>query len=293
MNAARNTLLFVLIGVGAFLYMSIFTVDERELAAKFRFGEIVKSDYEPGAHFKVPIYNNVVKFEKRVQTINNPTEEFLTNEKKNLFVDFFVKWRVADAAQFYRSTAGNESVAAARLTEIIKDGIRGEFAKRTVQEVVTAQRAELMDAMLTSAGETASELGVQIIDVRVKRLDLPEQVSDSVFDRMRQERGRVASQLRAEGAEASERIRADADRQRTVILANARRDAERTRGEGDALSAEIYANAYERDAEFYAFYRSMRAYRDSVGRDGDILLLEPDSDFFKYFKRSRQPAAAR
>jgi membrane protease subunit HflC len=283
---ARNLIAIVAIAMLAVLSQATFVVSEPELAVMFRFGEIIRADFAPGLHFKIPIYNDVVKFEKRILTINNPSENFLTNEKKNLIVDFFVKWRITDAAQYYRATAGNENIAEQRLIEIIKDGLRAEFAKRTIQQVVTAERSELIGGMLARAGPTARELGISIVDVRVKRLDLPDEVSDSVFNRMRQERGRVASQLRAEGAEASERIRAEADRQRTVILAEAYRDAERQRGLGDARAAEIYAQAYEHNPEFYAFYRSMRAYRESIGQDRDILVLAPNSDFFKYLRSS-------
>jgi membrane protease subunit HflC len=286
---ARNLVAIVSILLLALISQSTFVVSEQELAVMFRFGEIVRSDFAPGLHFKVPIYNQVVKFERRILTYNNPSEEFLTNEKKNLIVDFFVKWHITDAAQYYRATAGNESIASQRLIEIIKDGLRGEFAKRTIQQVVTAERSELIGGMLARAGPVARELGISIVDVRVKRLDLPDEVSDSVFNRMRQERGRVASQLRAEGAESSERIRAEADRERTVILAEAYRDAERERGLGDARAAEIYAQAYQHNAEFYAFYRSLRAYREALGQDHDLLVLAPDSEFFKYL---RNPAGA-
>jgi membrane protease subunit HflC len=286
MGFARNMIAVVVIGLAAIVSQSLFIVTEQELAVLFRFGEIIRADFSPGLHFKVPIYNDVIKFERRILTFNNPSEAFLTNEKKNLIVDFFVKWRITDAAQYYRATAGNESVAGQRLIEIIKDGLRAEFAKRTIQQVVTAERSELIGDMLSRAGSTARELGISIVDVRVKRMDLPDEVSDSVFNRMRQERARVASQLRAEGAEASERIRAEADRQRTVIIAEAYRDAERLRGEGDARAAEIYAQAYQQDPDFYAFYRSMRAYRQAIGQDRDVLVLAPDSDFFKYLDRS-------
>lgn len=284
---ARNIWALVAVLVLALLSQSVFVVTESELAVMFRFGEIVRSDFKPGLHFKVPIYNDVLKFERRLLTINNPSEAFLTNEKKNLIVDFFVKWRITDAAQYYRATAGNESVAAQRLLEIIKDGLRAEFAKRTIQQVVAAERTELIGDMLARGSDTARELGITVADVRVKRLDLPDEVSESVFNRMRQERARVASQLRAEGAEASERIRAEADRQRTVIIAEAYRDAERLRGEGDARAAEIYAAAYEKNPEFYAFYRSMRAYREALGSDRDVLVISPDGEFFKYLNDPR------
>ncbi len=288
MSNAKMSLLLLLVGVVVVISQSFFVVNEKELAVKRQFGEIIESDYAPGLHFKLPFVNNVLKFEDRILTQNNPTEQFLTNEKKNLFVDFFVKWRITDVAQYYRATAGgDEAVAGQRLIEIIKDGIRGEFAKRTVQEVVSAERSELMDDMLESAGRTASELGISIVDVRVKQLDLPDDVSESVFSRMRQERKRVAHQLRAEGAEASERIRADADRQATVLQAQAYSEAETIRGEGDATAADIYATAYNANPEFYAFHRSIEAYRNSIGSENDILVLEPDSEFFRYLNEKR------
>jgi membrane protease subunit HflC len=220
--------------------MSIFYVDQRELAIKFRFGEIVESEYDPGLHFKIPIVNNVQFFPRRIQTITNPQELFLTKEKKNLFVDFFIKWRIVDVADYYRATRGEQLLSSQRLLEIVKDGIRAEFAKRTVPEVVTAERRELMSNMLSNARSSAAQLGIDVVDVRVKRIEFSEDVSESVFNRMRQERARTAAELRAEGAENAEQIRADADRQRTVILAEAYRDAEIIRGQGDARSAEIY-----------------------------------------------------
>lgn len=289
MSNGKVTLMLLVVAALVVVSQSFFIVDEKQLALKFQFGEIIESDYAPGLHIKLPFVNNVLKFEDRVLTQNNPTEQFLTNEKKNLFVDFFVKWRITDAAQFYRATAGgDEAIAGQRLIEIIKDGIRGEFAKRTVKEVVSAERSELMDDMLESAGTTAAELGISIIDVRVKQLDLPDDVSESVFSRMRQERKRVANQLRAEGAEASERIRADADRQATVLEAQAYSEAQTIRGLGDATSADIYATAYNANPEFYSFHRSIEAYRKSIGSENDILVLEPDSEFFKYLK-NKQP----
>ncbi|MGD8977582.1 MAG: protease modulator HflC [Gammaproteobacteria bacterium] len=274
-------LLLVAAAVGVFL-LSLFTVDEREHAIKLQFGEIIRTDYEPGLHMKIPFVNNVLKYDDRILTRNNPNEKFLTLEKKNLEVDFYVKWRITDPGQYYRSVAGDELIATNRLIEIIKDGIRSEFAKRTVQEVVTADRREIMDDMMEKASQTASELGIQVVDVRVKRLDLPDEVSDSVFNRMRQERARTAAQLRAEGAEEAERIRSEADKERTVILAEAYRESEEIRGLGDAESAAVYAAAFERDPEFYAFYRSMEAYRRSLGSEGDIFVLSPESEYFRY-----------
>ena len=266
----------------AVVMSTLFYVDERELAIKFRFGEIIESDFEPGLHVKIPIVNNVQFFSRQILTINNPQELFLTKEKKNLFVDFFIKWRITDVDDYYRATRGEEILAAQRLLEIVKDGIRAEFAKRTVPEVVTAERRELMDEMLARARNDALQLGMEVIDVRVKRIEFSEDVSESVFNRMRQERARVASELRAEGAENAEQIRADADRQRTVILAEAYRDAEKIRGQGDAVAADTYASAFGKNEEFYRFYRSIQAYRNAFSREGDVLILDANNDFFKY-----------
>jgi membrane protease subunit HflC len=265
--------------------MSVFTVDQRELAIKFRLGKIIQTEFEPGLHFKVPFINDVRKYPRQVLTQSNPQELFLTLEKKNLFVDFFVKWRIIDVGAYYRATRGDELLAAQRLIEIVKDGVRSEFAKRTVPQAVTAERRELLDDMLASARRNALTLGIEVVDVRVKRTEFPEQVSDSVFDRMRQERARTASELRAQGAEAAEQIRAEADRQRTVTLAEAYREAEKVRGAGDAEAAQIYAEAYRKDPEFFAFYRSIQAYRRSLGKEGDLLVLDKDSEFFRYMER--------
>ena len=210
--------------------------------------------------------------------------DFLTGEKKNLIVDYFVNWRVVDPAQYYRSVSADEDIAELRLAAIIKEGIRVAIGRRTLQEVVAAERTELMEDMLLQAQAAANELGIQVLDVRVKRIDLADEVSESVFNRMRQERLGVATQLRAEGEEEYVRVRADAERQRTVILAEAYRDAERIRGAGDARAAEIYAAAYSQDRDFYSFYRSMQAYRESIGSDQDILVLQPDSEFFKFLQ---------
>ena len=277
-----------ILGIAAVLLLvvattSVFTVDEREIAVKFRLGKIIATDFAPGVYFKLPI-DTVVKYPKRVLTINNPQELFLTFEKKNLFVDFFVKWRIADVQAFYRAFRGDESLAAQRILEIVKDGIRGEFAKRTVPQVVSAERRELMDRMLTDVRTNGRELGIEVIDVRVKRTEFPEQVSDSVFERMRQERARVAAELRAQGAEAAEQIRAEADRERTVRLAEAYRDAEKIRGQGDAEAARIYADAYRKNPEFFGFYRSLQAYRKSLGKESDLLLLDADGEFFRYLE---------
>lgn len=269
------------------VYGSVFTVGERDLAIKFRFSEIVKADYEPGLHFKFPYVNSVEMYPKRLQTIINPQEQFLTEEKKNLYVDFFVKWRIIDVAEYYKATTGDSNVAAQRLLEIVKDGIRGEFAKRTVPEVVSSERREIMGDMLENARANAVRLGVEVVDVRVKRIEFSDTVSESVFKRMREERARFAAELRAEGAENAERIRAEADRERTVILAEAYRDSEILRGDGDAEAADIYAKAYTNDPEFYSFYRSIEAYKNSLGSQNDVLVLGPDSDFLRYLNQSK------
>jgi membrane protease subunit HflC len=254
---------------------------------KLRFGEIVDSDIESGLHFKIPIVNTVTFYPRRMLTITNPQELFLTFEKKNLIVDFFVKWRIEDVAAYYRATGGDEIIAAQRMLEIVKDGIRAEFAKRTVPEVVSAERRELMDGMLRAAQGEAERFGIDVVDVRVKRIEFSEEVSESVFNRMRQERARTAAELRAEGAENAELIRADADRQRTVIIAEAYRDAEKIRGAGDAEAAQIYAQAFEQNPEFFSFYRSIQAYQRSLGQGNDVLVLDADSEFLQYFNQSR------
>jgi len=274
-------LFIVLAGI---VYAAAFTVSQWEVAIKLRLGEIVDADYDPGLHWMVPILNDVKKFDGRIQTLDAQPQRFLTIEKKDVIVDSFAKWRIADVAQYFRSTGGNPSRTASLLSERINTSLRDEFGKRTIQEVVSGERAEIMALLTKSADENAAELGVEIIDVRVKRIDLPPEVSDSVYDRMRAERERVARDLRAQGAEAAERIRADADRQRVVILADAFKEAEELRGEGDAVSAEIYANAYNQNREFYAFYRSLKAYEEVFRTGGDTLVIEPDSEFFRYFK---------
>jgi membrane protease subunit HflC len=211
-------------------------------------------------------------------------ERLLTSEKKNIIVDYFVTWRIVDPAQYYRSVRGDEDEAEQRLAAIVKEGIKAAISQRTLQEVVSAQRTELMEEMLAQVRERSPELGIEVVDARVKRINLSDEVSDSVYMRMSQERRAVATQWRAEGEEEYERVRADADRQRTVILAEAYRDAERIRGAGDARAAEIYAAAYSKDREFYAFYRSMQAYREAIGKDQDVLVLKPDSEFFKFLQ---------
>ena len=282
----KNILTIFVVALAVVLLNSIFTVDERELALKFRFGEVIQTGYEPGLHFKVPFVNNVQKYPKRILTINNPQELFLTLEKKNLYVDFFIKWKINDVQQYYRATGGDELVAAQRLLETVKDGIRSEFAKRTVIEVVSEERRDIMADMLDRGAENAITLGIELIDVRVKKIELSDEVSESVYNRMRQERARFASELRAEGAENAEIIRAEADRDVTVIVANAYKDSEIIKGEGDARQTEIYASAYQKDSEFYSFTRSIEAYKKSIGTGNDILVLDAKGDFFKYLNQS-------
>jgi membrane protease subunit HflC len=285
-----NFLLVVAAAVVIVVRMSVFFVDEREHALKFQFGEIVESNYEAGLHFKLPLVQNVVKYPNRILKFEDSEEKFLTGEKKNLLVDYFVTWRIVNPATYYTSVGGDEDLAWQRLSAIIKEGIKAAISRRTVQEVVSAERSELMDQMLIDAQQRSPELGIEVVDVRVKRIDLSEEVSESVYSRMRQERQRTAAQLRAEGNEESEMIKADADRQRTVLLSEAYRDAEKLRGQGDARAADIYAEAYTGDPEFYSFYRSMAAYRESIGGEQDVLVLQPDSDFFQFLQNQFGPA---
>ena len=284
MSSRFNLILVGVVLVVSAIRMTFFIVDEREHVVMFRLGEIIKSDFEPGLHIKVPFVNNIVRYPDRILTYEESEERFLTGEKKNLIVDYFITWRITDPAQYYRSARGDETFAEQRLSAIIREGIKAEFSQRTVQEVVAAERSEIMNQMLVTAHTQAPALGIDVVDVRVMRIELSDEVSGSVFSRMQQERGRVAAQLRAEGEEEAERIRAEADRERTVILAEAYRDAERLRGQGDALAAEVYANAYTQDPAFYSFYRSMAAYRQSIGGQQDVLVLSPDSEFFQYLQ---------
>ena len=279
----------ILVGLGALLFISmmcVFTVSETEKAIKFRLGEIVKNDYEPGLHFKLPFINNVKKFDKRIQTMEAKPERFLTAEKKNVIVDSFVKWRIGDVTTFYTVVAGDVDQANLRLDQIIKDAFRGEFGKRNIQQLVSTDRQAIREILIKNAKPLAADLGMEIIDVQVMRIDLPDEVSSSVFRRMEAERERVAREFRSQGAEAAERIRADADRQRVVTMANAFRDAEMLRGEGDAKSAEIYAKAYGADTEFFTFYRSLNAYKKTF-TSSSMMVLDPDSDFFRYFKQQK------
>lgn len=265
---------------------AFFIVDQRERAVTLQLGEFQGVDYPPGLHVKIPFIQEVRKFDRRLLMLDSDTESFLTSEKKNVQVDYYVKWRIADAAAYYRATGGQMLVAADRLSAIVNRGMRDQFGSLTIQQAVSGERDQITKAVMAGAGENIRELGIELADVRVKRIDLPAEVSESVYDRMRAERKRVASDLRARGAEEGERIRADADREAQVILATAYKEAETLRGEGDALATEIYGDAYGRDAEFYRFYRSLNIYRDSFANDDDLLVLEPKGDFFRYFNPS-------
>lgn len=290
MGALRSVSIALLVLVAVVVYLSVYTVDETEIGLKFEFGKIVEAGIEPGLHFKVPVFNTVRRFDDRIRTLDEEPARFLTSEKKNVIVDAFVKWRIRDAARFYTTVGGDPARANQRLSEIVRSGLRTEFGKRTIQEVISGERSQIMSILTKQMAEAAESLGLNIVDVRIQRIDLPSDVSESVYRRMAAERERVARDFRARGAEAAERIRADVDRQRTVILAEAYRDAQQVRGQGDAKAAETYAAAYRQDPEFFSFYRSLTAYRESFDSQDDLLLLSPDSAFFRYWEQSRPSA---
>ncbi len=277
-----GVLLFVL----ALLSMSMFTVDKRQFAIVRQFGEIKRVIKDPGLNFKVPLIQNVTYFDRRILTLDTPEpERFITSEKKNVLVDLFVKWRINDPKLYFVSVGGSEDRARTRIDQTVNAGLREEFGKRTVHEVVSGQRDEIMDRMRVKADTDARKIGIEIVDVRLKRVDLPTEVSESVYRRMEAERKRVANELRSEGAAEAEKIRADADRQREIIIAEAYREAQRVKGEGDAKAAAVYAEAFGKDSEFYSFYRSLQAYRETFADKGDVLVVEPDGDFFKYLRQ--------
>lgn len=279
---------FLLIAIAIIIFMStVFTVHQTEKAILFQFGKIVKSDYKPGLHFKVPIYNNVKFFDARILMLDAKPERFLTSEKKNVIVDSFVKWRIQDVALFYTTMAGDPTQANLRLDQVMKDAMRSEFSKRTINQVVSADRGDLRDILVKTTSEAAAKWGIDIVDVRIKRIDLPSDVSHSVYRRMEAERSRIAKEFRSQGAEESERIRAEADKDREIILAEAFKKAETLRGQGDALATDTYAQAYGKDIEFFSFYRSLNAYQSVFKEGRDMLVLEPDSDFFKYFGKEK------
>ena len=285
MNSGKGMLAVVVVAILALVgSSSLFVVQEQQLALLLRLGEIVDADFKPGLHFKVPVIQDVVKFDKRIQTLDENPERFLTVEKKFVVVNSYAKWRIADVAQFFRSTRGSADATSRLLSARINAALRDEFGKRTVQEVVSGERTEIMATLARNANEQAADLGVEIVDVRIKQIDFSEDISENIYERMRTERHRVAAELRAQGAEAAERIQADADRQRVEIVSTAYRDAELLRGEGDAQAAETYARAFEKNAEFYSFWRSLTAYRDVFSDGGSMMVLDPDSEFFRYFK---------
>ncbi|MEE8364580.1 MAG: protease modulator HflC [Gammaproteobacteria bacterium] len=277
----------LLIIVTAVVWMSAFIVNEKELAIKFKLGEIVKSDFEPGLYFQIPIINNVRKFDSRILTLDTPSERFLTSEKKNVIVNSFVKWRITDPKTYYTSTGGDERRAIARMSSIINDELKSQIGAKTMREVISGERAMIMQVVTDNAGVKIRDLGIDLIDVRVKKVELPENVSVNVYRRMATERQTVAKKFRSRGEERAKQIRANADRQREEILAEAYRKSEEIRGQGDALAAKTYADSYNQDRDFYSFTRSLRAYENSFGNNQDLIVLSPDSDFFKFFKDSK------
>jgi membrane protease subunit HflC len=288
MNKGIVVILYGVVGVLIVLFTSMFIVDQRQNAIVFRLGEVVSIKKDPGLYFKVPLLDNVRYFDVRILTIDTPEPAlFLTSEKKNVQVDLFIKWRIADVRQYYISIVGGgggEAQAQTRLLQTINEGLRAEFGRRTVHDVVSGERDKIMDLMRKKASEDAGKIGVEVLDVRLKRVDLPESVTESVYQRMVAERTRVANELRSTGAAESEKLRAEADKTRAVIIAEAYREAQKVKGEGDAKASAIYAKAYEQSPEFYTFYRSLDAYKAGFKGKGDVLVLDPNSEFFKYFK---------
>ena len=286
----RPSILIVVAVVALLLFGSMYRIEESHVGIRFQFGRVVETDIQPGLHFKIPLIQNVLSFDRRILSLDSQPERYLTFEKKDVNVDFFVKWRIADVRTFYTATGGIEAQALQRLRPIITEVIRNEIAQRTLQAVVSGERRDLAQRFVDVGNQRVAALGVEIVDVRIKRIDLPEdsEVIGSVFQRMRAERLRVANELRAEGREISDTIQSDADRQRAVILAEAQRDSERLRGEGDAQAAEIYAGAYGVDAEFYAFHRSLQAYREAFARGDTVLVLDRDAEFLRYFQQAPQ-----
>jgi modulator of FtsH protease HflC len=285
MKAGLNFTAAVIAVAMVVLGATIFTVDQRQFAIVFQLGDVRNVIAEPGLYFKWPMIQNVRYFDKRILTLDSAEpERFITSEKKNVLVDSFVKWRIVDPRLYYVSVAGDEARARTRLAQTVNAGLREEFGKRTVHDVVSGERDKIMEQMRDKADLDARKIGVQIVDVRVKRVDFPTEVSESVYRRMEAERKRVANELRSEGSAEAEKIRADADKQREVIVAEAYRDAQKMKGEGDAKAAATYAQAFSQNPEFYSFYRSLEAYRNSFRSKSDVIVVEPNSDFFKYMK---------
>ena len=293
MNKSFNALGVLVLVVLAVLAMSIFTVDQRQYAIVFQLGEVKRVIEEPGLNFKLPMVQNVRLFDRRILTLDNADpERFITSEKKNVLVDSYIKWRIVDPKLYYISVGGDESRAKTRLNQTVNAGLREEFGKRTVHDVVSGERDKIMDQMREKADADARKIGVQIVDVRLRRVELPNEVSEAVYRRMEAERKRVANELRSEGAAEAEKIRADADRQREVILAEAYRDAQKRKGEGDAKASALYADSFGRDPQFAQFYRSLEAYRSSFRNKSDVIVVDPSSDFFKAMRGSGAGAGA-
>jgi membrane protease subunit HflC len=284
MSARLSQIFFAVFAVIVLASQSFFTVNETQLALRVRLGDIIQTSYPPGLFVKVPFLDEVKKFDKRVLTLNYQGENFLTSENRGVLVTFYIKYQILDARQFYQALGVSESDAGARVGDIVKDGIKNAVAQRTLEQIVAAERAAFTGDMFQRASGTLMQLGIKLVDVRVQTIDLPEDVASRVYDSMKQSFDRLAKQQRGEGEKDALRIRAEADRRRIEILATAQRDSLRTKGEGDATAAVIYARAYNRNPEFYAFYRSMQAYKATIGKEGDVLVISPDSDFFKYLK---------
>jgi len=279
----KNILIVVLIILALALTGSVFIVRESQVGILFQLGRIVRTDIGPGVHVKIPLIQDVRIFDNRILTLDSQPERYLTSEKKDVNVDFFAKWRINEVDRYYTTTAGDEVQAMQRLHPIIKEALRNQINQRTLRETVSDARSKMTEVLVQTANDGAKNLGIKVVDIRIKRIDLPEEVSESVYNRMRAERSRVANELRSEGIEASETIRANADRERQVIRAEAERDAQRIRGQGDAKATDLYAEAYNRDPEFYGFYRSLEGYRAAFEHGDGVLVLDPDSEFLRYF----------
>tara|TARA_B100001179_G_C18503064_1_gene365198 strand:+ start:64 stop:930 length:867 start_codon:yes stop_codon:yes gene_type:complete len=282
----RNILTIIILTI-IFIYSAIFIVDERQVVIKFRLGEIVRSYNDPGLYFMIPFINNIKKYDSRILTMDSKPEQFLTSEKKNVIVDSFVKWRISGPENFYRASKGDERIGLNRLSQIINDLTKSEFSKRTIHDVVSGDRAELMNIVKNDASVAAKALGITVVDVRLKKVNLPDEVSASVYARMVKERATVAKAFRSKGKETAQGITATAERESETIIAEAYKQAQEIKGEGDAVSAETYAKSYNLNPEFYSFYRSLSAYKSSFNVKEDVMIIQPDSDFFKYFKDSK------
>ncbi len=286
-----NTIVIIILGLLLLASMTLFTVDQRQNAMVFQLGQVVAIHKKPGLYFKFPLIQSVRYFDTRIMTLNPvDPDRFITAEKQNVLVDYFAKWRIVDAKRYFVSVGGDETRAQTRLQQTINDGLRAELGKRNIHDVVTGERDDILAKLRSKADDDARKIGIEVVDVRIKHIDLPPEVSASVYKRMEADRKRVASELRSTGAAQGEQIRADADRQRQIIIADAYRDAQQVKGEGDAQASTIYASAYSQNPEFYAFYRSLAAYRESFNHKTDVLVLEPNTDFFKYMK---SPKAAK